>query len=110
MDEVVDEFCVFAITHLSFDALTDDIMANCFFFSHIHVEMTIIVSTVTCDAVYLASGLTFMYEEKILLQVYLTSVAVLALTVVKQCFRGYGCDRREIGDRISYLFVCLPYH
>lgn len=51
MDEVVGEFRIHVIAHLAFEALTDDIMANC---SHIHVEMTIIVSTVTYDAVYLA--------------------------------------------------------
>lgn len=59
MDEVVNEFCIYVIAHLAFEALTDDIMANCLF-SHIHGEMTIIVSTVTYDAVHLASGLTFM--------------------------------------------------
>lgn len=50
MDEVVDEFCIYVIAHVAFEALTDDIMANCLF-SHIHVEMTIIVAAVTFDAV-----------------------------------------------------------
>jgi hypothetical protein len=60
MDEVVDEFCIYVIAHIAFESLTDDIMANCLF-SHIHVEMTIIVSIFTYDdAVHLASGLTFM--------------------------------------------------
>ena len=68
--------------------------------------MTTIVATVTFDAVHLASGLTFMLEEKFLLQVYLTSVAVLALTVVKQCFRYTVVTGRGLETEIYIFFDC----